>query len=725
MELKLARIGGLQQLCGLIDYWLPASGFWQSRTFLRLLSLGLAAAWLVTFPDLLACPQMQHSYRARAILLRGMRPQDRTSECPSGPGDSLLSIATAVIRFSQNLDDARSPGASQIAPPLIPVRKLKSQVGDRIARLKWKRNPARRRLDYGTRMPKPLTWDAKGDPKTSNGPKVVKPQLSATVSTLPPPGGQPWRHLLRWHFAVLLAVIVFFGAIRWRLLDMPLERDEGEYAYAGQLILQGIPPYQLAYNMKLPGTYAAYAAILAVFGQTARGIHLGLLFVNAVSVILLYVFTARLFGTLAGAIAGASYALLSAHKSVLGFEAHSTHFIVLAALIGLILLLCAEETRRTAFFSWSGLAFGIAFLMKQPGILLGAFAFFYLAVQCWPKNEREWAPWAKKMGAFVLAGVLPFALTCALLYRAGVFRSFWFWTFSYARQYATIMTWSAGWDELTRHFTDLMVFAPWLWILALVGASTMFWDLSVRRRVASIFVLLVFSFAAACPGLYFRPHYFVLMMPAVSILIAAAVTSAIRLLTAKFPSRWLHALPVLVFAAAWVLPIHSNGEFYFKLTPVQACHFFYSVDPFLEAAPVAQYLRQHTAPTDTIMVFGSEPEIYFYAHRHSASGYIYTYSLVEDQAYWPAMQKQMIQELEANRPAYVVFVNNWYSWMARTRSPQAAAALRTWMSQYISNGFEETGRGELDDLESRPFWDDDPHGHPRPGPELLIYRRKG
>ena len=24
---------------------------------------------------------------------------------------------------------------------------------------------------------------------------------------------------------------------------MPLERDEGEYAYAGQLILQGIPPY--------------------------------------------------------------------------------------------------------------------------------------------------------------------------------------------------------------------------------------------------------------------------------------------------------------------------------------------------------------------------------------------------------------------------------------------------------------------------------------------------
>jgi hypothetical protein len=48
--------------------------------------------------------------------------------------------------------------------------------------------------------------------------------------------------------------MLLFAAIRWCLRDMPLERDEGEYAYAGPLILQGIPPYQIAYNMKLPGT---------------------------------------------------------------------------------------------------------------------------------------------------------------------------------------------------------------------------------------------------------------------------------------------------------------------------------------------------------------------------------------------------------------------------------------------------------------------------------------
>ena len=63
---------------------------------------------------------------------------------------------------------------------------------------------------------------------------------------------------VRWRFLpwLLVALVILFAAyVRFRLRGFPLERDEGEYAYVGQMILQGIPPYQLAYNMKLPGTY--------------------------------------------------------------------------------------------------------------------------------------------------------------------------------------------------------------------------------------------------------------------------------------------------------------------------------------------------------------------------------------------------------------------------------------------------------------------------------------
>jgi hypothetical protein len=83
-------------------------------------------------------------------------------------------------------------------------------------------------------------------------------------------------------------------AIRIRLLGIPLERHEGEYAYAGQLMLQGIPPYKLAYNMKFPGTYAAYAVIMSIFGQTIVGIHMGFLLVNATTIALIFLLGRRL-----------------------------------------------------------------------------------------------------------------------------------------------------------------------------------------------------------------------------------------------------------------------------------------------------------------------------------------------------------------------------------------------------------------------------------------------
>src|SRR5437667_5710815 len=94
----------------------------------------------------------------------------------------------------------------------------------------------------------------------------------------------PWVKRLIQHRAWILVglTVLLVFVVRVRLREMPLERDEGEYAYAGQLMLQGIPPYKEAYNMKLPGTYAAYAVIMALFGQSASAIHFGLALVSTV-----------------------------------------------------------------------------------------------------------------------------------------------------------------------------------------------------------------------------------------------------------------------------------------------------------------------------------------------------------------------------------------------------------------------------------------------------------
>jgi 4-amino-4-deoxy-L-arabinose transferase-like glycosyltransferase len=528
-----------------------------------------------------------------------------------------------------------------------------------------------------------------------------------------------------WHVTVLLLLVVLFGLIRWRLAQMPLERDEGEYAYAGQLMLQDIPPYKFAYNMKLPGTYAAYAVIMAIFGETPQGIHLGVLLINTLTLILIYCLAGRLFGRTAGIVAAATYGLLSTHQTTLGFAGHATHFVVLAAVGGLVLLLRAIEQNRLPLLFWSGILFGLAFVMKQPGIFFAVFAFLYLFyIYLRRRPAVEWAHIAKSAGIFLAGCALPFALTCLILWRAGVFSSFWFWTFSYARQYSSLVSLKDGWDLFTFNFLPMFYAAPAVWVIALIGLTAFMWRAPVRRHAALIIGLLVFSFLAVSSGLYFRTHYFIMLLPALSLLAATAVASAASVLEANQLKPWLRAFPLIVFFLGWGWAIGKNANFYFRLTTVEACHAVYMNQPFTEVIPVAEYLQQHTSPTDKLAVLGSEPEIFFYAHRLSASGYIYVYALMEKQPYWQQMQKQMIQEIESNHPAYILYFNQPATWLTTMGSSRLAPYL-DWANAYVKNNYAEVGLVELADPESHFTWGDlAKKTVPKTQYQITVYKRK-
>src|SRR5439155_9283335 len=160
-------------------------------------------------------------------------------------------------------------------------------------------------------------------------------------------------------------ILVGAAAIRLRLLDLPLDRDEGEYAYFGQLLLEGVPPYAAAYNLKAPGIYVAYALILAVFGHTTTGIHLGLIVVTSATTVLTYLLARRLVGLAAGLVAAAVYAVQALNPKVLGLAAYAEHFVLLFVVAGALVLQTPARDRRPAIVLAAGLLFGVAFLMKQ------------------------------------------------------------------------------------------------------------------------------------------------------------------------------------------------------------------------------------------------------------------------------------------------------------------------------------------------------------------------
>jgi hypothetical protein len=524
-----------------------------------------------------------------------------------------------------------------------------------------------------------------------------------------------------WYYGLVLLVVLLFALIRIRMLDFPLERDEGEYAYAGQLILQGIPPYQLAYNMKLPGTYAAYSLILAIFGQTSRSVHMGLLLLNTATIILMYFLAARLFGKLAGIVSCAGYALLSAGMPVRGFTAHATHFVVLPAIGGLLLLLKGLESRRLSLFFWSGLLAGLAFIMKQPGIFFVLFSGLYLVKSEW-KRPFDWNGAARRGGLFLLGAVLPFSLTCLILFWAGVFPKFWFWTFSYALEYATAVRFSDGLQNLW--VTARYVIGPvvWIWIIAGGGLLVLLFRNRTDRACAFFAAgFLLFSFAAVCPGLYFREHYFILLLPAIALLAGIAVGAATKDLSENRRLRSLSAIPVIVFLGAFAVSLIQQQVSFFEKGLIAANRDVYEANPFFEAVKIADYLRTHSSKDARVAILGSEPEIYFYSGRRSATGYIYTYALMERHPFASAMQQEMISEMETNRPEFMVYVFVPNSWGV---SPDSDRTIFSWADRYARSHYEVVGIADILADRTEYRWDNAAKSYqPRSPYVIYVFRR--
>ena len=496
-----------------------------------------------------------------------------------------------------------------------------------------------------------------------------------------------WPRL--WPWLLVAAVVLFVGAVRVRLLDVPLERDEGEYAYLGQLMWQGIPPYELVYTMKLPGTAFVYMLGMALFGETPAGVHLTLLVANSLTIVFVFLLGRRLGGDISGAAAAASYGVMSVCPAVVGLAAHATHFVVLFAVPAVWLLVRAPEQRRAGTLLLSGLLFGMAFLMKQQGGCFGLFAVVYLAAEAWRNGEWFSGASARRMLALGTGLAVPLVLTGVVLAWAGVFGRFWFWTVSYARLYENTVTLREGFAvHLMDHLRQTRDLSIGLWILAAAGLLAGWRAKALRPAMIFALAFWLFSFLGTAAGLYFRGHYFILLLPAFAVLLGLGMAALQQAMPATIFPDVFRSLPPIAFGMILAWMIFYNATLFFQWPIDKVCGQLYRENPFREAVAAASQIQEHSTPAARVAVIGSEPEIYFYARRHSATGYIYTYPLMEAQPYALVMQREMAREIESARPEYLIDVPYQLSWL---RQPGSSHFLDDWFRNYAGKFYERVG----------------------------------
>ena len=533
---------------------------------------------------------------------------------------------------------------------------------------------------------------------------------------------KPQKYSYQWAWWSLLIIILITALIRYHLLGVPLERDEGEYAYAGQLILQGIFPYAEAYNMKMPGIYAAYALILAIFGQTHIGIHLGLLFINAATIILVFLLGRKVMNETAGAIAAAVFGFLSLSQKVQGFSANTEHFVILAALLGILLLLYAVEKEKWYLFFLSGFLLGLAFILKQHGLFFVLFGGFYLVFIHLRLKPFKLSDCFKECLLFFAGAVSPFLIVCLVMYLGGVFEKFWFWTFTYAREYASSTFSAADLSILKKRCFRIFITSAPVCILAGIGLSALFLNKEIRHKRFFLGGFFIFSFLSVFPGFYFRAHYFIFPLPSLALLCAAGIVSLMRF----FPnagSLIKKGIPVLLVLISAAYFLYQERGYLFLWSPTMVSRMTYGGNPFVESIEIAKYIKENSTKNDRIAVIGSEPQIYFYADRRSATGYIYTYALMERHNYALTMQKEMIKEIETNSPLFLVFVGIKTSWLMKRDSK---TLIFDWFEQYIEDHYRRVGVVEIVSLDKTIYkWGEESIRHnPRSKHVVFVFKKR-
>ncbi len=437
---------------------------------------------------------------------------------------------------------------------------------------------------------------------------------------------------------VWIAIATAFAAFRIPFLDLPLERDEGEYAYIAQRWQAGDIPYLTVFDQKPPGVFLAYRAAFASFGATPASIHAFAHLWTALTLLALFSTARRIAGTSAAYWTAFVFAVSSADPKLTATAANTELFMLLPLVLSLAFLVAARERNNAWLWFASGAAAATACWFKPVAAVQVGLVLFY-AIRS-PRNTAavilggiaSCLPW---IGYFAAHAALVPLLDAALLHNL---------------RYAQNVPWDVGVQKL------LGFSIRWGPTIAVPAAFALL-GLAAAWREPKYRVVALWLLASACGaaiGLYFRPHYFLQMVPALALLAGIGLSGALPRLGER-----IGRIPVGLAAGSMIaLPVYlGNAPLFRAETPAEIARGIYGMNPFPESPGFGDRIARGSEPGESVYIVGSEPQILFYANRPSATRYIFFYPLTGNFEDALARQQTVVREIRASRPRYVVWVN--------------------------------------------------------------------
>ncbi len=494
---------------------------------------------------------------------------------------------------------------------------------------------------------------------------------------------------------VLGLIAIFYYYIRSHFFEVPMERDEGIYAYYGQLAMEGKTPYLDFYESRLPGIFYMYGLLIAIFGSF-KGLAVGITLLNIGSFLFLYHFAKSWFDEhkpTAFAVAAAAL-LLGLAPEISGFTRQSEHIVVFWATGGLFFLQKGLIQNRWGLLLTSGVFMCLSMLTKPNGvffIILGGLAtvlYYAQKTQIEGDGENRFKNIIVK-GLIYSAGVFgTFGLLCLIMWLMGALSEMFYWSVTFSGQYATRIPWTGENGQLGGKDYFMFAFKAatknylYFWLIAGAGLIMNFLIKGEKNswyKKIGLLLIAFFSFMTITPSLSFYGHYWLMLVPALALCFGAAFYSLFALSHKNQSVGWaVIAAPALLL----VINITTLNKYYFtaKKDIPKVVSGTYGGNPFNEAYEIGKYVKAKSKPNDQMLLIGSEPQLLIYTGLKSATRHAYFSYLMQDSTMLniKSWQQEFEKDITEKKPRFIVFFNHDISILA---NPKANFA---WLNNLLS-----------------------------------------
>ncbi len=426
----------------------------------------------------------------------------------------------------------------------------------------------------------------------------------------------------------LLALVTAALWLRWPFLDREIwNLDEGSTFTMAQQVREGAVLYRDAADNRSPLVPYLKAAIFFVAGDwNIRAQHLALAAVMGLCAFGLLDLATRLGDRSAGRWSAGAFTVLI--FLIPGFvdtlAVHTEHFVIAFSTLGFCLFVRALPAG--GFFSGFviGLTFAASSLCKQPGVLdfLVAGALLLLVLQRTPADRA-------RLLRLALGGITAFAATWILV-------CLYFWL-------------NHAWDDFVYYCWtfNTRLYVPEVPLAERLSAARLAWTLPASWIPAALLLAvpaLLLALRFAIPALFHRER----ALPLLPLLVLGWFASGLAstMLSGRDFSHYaIQLVPALSLACGWFLarafawiPALPSERFLFRTLSRIALalvlvwagfslrEFRNRIHPHDDSGLVrlGEFVRNVTAPSDPILVWGYYPEAYAAARRLPSTRYVYT-----------------------------------------------------------------------------------------------------